>query len=142
MSRATKRLQGEPRYEFEAATHTRLVGGFVDAIVRQDLDALRALLADDVVSVSDGGGQVVTARRPILGPDKVARFFAGLARKAAGTLGAQPILINGTPGLLVTRDGAPDSVFAFSVRDGLIARIHVVRNPQKLRHITLDSTPT
>jgi RNA polymerase sigma-70 factor (ECF subfamily) len=34
--------------------------------------------------------------------------------------------------LLTWRDGAPDSVTSFDVRDGRIAAIYVVRNPDKL----------
>ena len=45
-----------------------------------DLPALERILAEDVVSVSDGAGIVArAARRPVVGRDRVARFVAGFA---------------------------------------------------------------
>jgi AhpD family alkylhydroperoxidase len=49
---------------------------------RQDLSALRQLLAEDVVVYSDGGGKRSAATKPVLGSSRVERFYIGLARKA------------------------------------------------------------
>ena len=37
-----------------------------------------ALLREDMVLVTDGGDEVVAARRPILGRDRVLRFWLGV----------------------------------------------------------------
>lgn len=63
------------------------------------------LLIHDATALSDGGGRVPAAQRPVAGEDRVARFFLGLAAKydgAVDTLVAVP-QVNGEPGVLVRR---------------------------------------
>ena len=43
--------------------------------------------------------------------------------------------INGQPGIVSFLDGRPFSVFTLDVTDGLISRIYVVTNPEKLKRI-------
>ena len=66
--------------------------------------------------------------------DKVARFFAGLARKRAAP--PSPLLhfgrINALPGYVTLEpDGLPQTT-ALEIRDGRIAAVYIVRNPEKL----------
>ena len=61
----------------------RALEGFLDCLMRGDAAGLEALLARDVRMVSDGGGEFVSARRPVLGREKVVRFYASLRAKAA-----------------------------------------------------------
>ena len=88
---------------------------------------------------TDGGGKRVSARNPIRGADKIARFFAGIARKnaALATIGARPAIVNGMAGFVLHEaDGSIDTM-AFEHRDGRIVAIYLVRNPEKLRHVSL-----
>ena len=48
------------------------------------------LLAPDAVVLSDGGGKAKAALAPILGADRVARFFLGLMKKAPAEHGVSP----------------------------------------------------
>ena len=67
-----------------AQTQRQVTEQFLAACAGGDVDALLAALAPDVVAVSDGGGKVKAARRPIAGADKVARFLVGDRRRGAG----------------------------------------------------------
>jgi RNA polymerase sigma-70 factor (ECF subfamily) len=43
--------------------------------------------------------------------------------------------VNGEPAMLMRVAGRLDSVYAFTVKDDVIAAIHVVRNPDKLQFL-------
>jgi RNA polymerase sigma-70 factor, ECF subfamily len=139
-SRARRRVRDArvpapvPRGEGEA-----LVDAFVTATAGGDLDRLLELLAPDVEMTSDGGGAVAAARRPVTGAQAVARFLLGLGRRADDSYALRSTRVNGAPGLVILRDGRPDSVFALTAADGRVTQIHVVRNPDKLRGV--DARP-
>jgi RNA polymerase sigma-70 factor, ECF subfamily len=57
-----------------------VVGKWLAALSQDDVAAAAALLAEDVVSMSDGGGEFFAAGRPLLGPDRVAKTYAQLAK--------------------------------------------------------------
>ena len=44
-------------------------------------------------------------------------------------------MINGLPGLVLSRDAQVVQTTAFDVRHGLVTAIYIVRNPDKLRHL-------
>ncbi len=60
----------------------RLLDHFLGAVREGDVEGLVAILAEDCVSVADGGGVPGVAREPVLGADRVARYLVGLSRKA------------------------------------------------------------
>ncbi|WP_320670019.1 RNA polymerase sigma factor SigJ [Patulibacter defluvii] len=139
VSRARKHLAAtRPRFDPDEAARERLLERFLAAADDGDLAGLEALLADDAVLWSDGGGRAVAARKPILGAAKVARFMVGTARKRheLGIFDQQLVRVNGQPGRLL-RDpaGAVWDVLAIDVVDGRIAGVRIVRNPQKLAHL-------
>jgi RNA polymerase sigma-70 factor (ECF subfamily) len=121
-----------------AAQHERLLAAFIGAVGSGDVAGLTALLCEDAVALSDGGGRKAAALNPIHGANRVARFFIGLARKqqAAGrALSLTPARINGAPGLLVFLDGVLDQTLAIEVCNDRILAIYLVRNPEKLRRL-------
>ena len=73
---------GRPRFTADRGSRERILARFLAAAEEGDLPALTALLAEDAVLWSDGGGRAVAARRPIRGADRAARFMA--ASPAAG----------------------------------------------------------
>lgn len=122
-------VAGTPRVTVDATTHDRVVGAFLGAAAGGDLAGLVRLLDPSVVLTSDGGGVVNAARRPVLGPDRVSRFFAGVARKDGQV---ELVEVNGRTGLVFRVDGLLDSVISFTVDGDLITRIDIVRAPDKL----------
>lgn len=112
-----------------------LVEEFVAAIESGDAEAVAETLAEDAVVTSDGGGDVVAARRPIEGRDRITRFLLGIADQAPEDLDVEHVLVNGRPGLLATVDGTPQSVWFFRVKEGRIQDAYAVLNPAKLDHV-------
>ncbi|MDQ6420995.1 sigma-70 family RNA polymerase sigma factor [Paenibacillus sp. LHD-117] len=99
--------------------------------------ALIGMLAEDAVLVSDGGGKVRAAIFPIVGSERIAAFFEGIARK--GTLGETflPAVVSGQPGLVAMTGGRPSKVLTFGWdADGRLSRIFIILNPDKLVSVT------
>jgi len=127
----------KPRYETSRTQSEEVARRFFEAAGGGDLAALLELLAPDVTMVGDGGGKAWAAARPFHGPEQVARFMLGLARRGP-KLGARVELawVNGQPGA-VTYDAAGRviNVFALDIADGLVQTIRSVINPDKLHHL-------
>ncbi|MGE3662479.1 MAG: sigma-70 family RNA polymerase sigma factor [Pseudonocardia sp.] len=119
------------------ADQQRILAEFAAAVAGGDLDAVVRLLHPDAVLIGDGGGVESTARRPILGPDRIARFLLGLQRKYGDTAAAgRPVLVNGDLGLVVPATAATARrVVTMSVRDGLVAAVYDVVDPAKLSRV-------
>jgi RNA polymerase sigma-70 factor (ECF subfamily) len=124
--------EGRPRYEVDPAQRRELTERFLAAATEGDLEGLMSLLAPDVTLVSDSGGKARAPLRIIETADKVARFFGGVARKAAPDLSFRLLELNGGTALLSVTGGRPDTVFQMDAVDGRIQRIYLVRNPDKL----------
>ncbi len=131
--RARQHVQAQRvRFEPTAPDHARLLQQFMDACYEGNLQALVAVLADDITLYSDGGGKAIAARKPVEGAAKVANFFLSIVPKAPPGTTVQPVQVNGQAGLAVYVDGQPDALFAFHIVEGHIQRIFSVRNPDKL----------
>src|SRR5215471_1881273 len=65
-----------------------------------NVEALEKLLAADVVSISDGGGEVAAALRPIYGRDKVLRLILKTAERFGDSIGMLFRSLNGAPAVL------------------------------------------
>lgn len=135
--------EAKPRQQVAEAEAARLARAFLAASRGGDEVTLRNLLAQDVVLHSDGGGIRAAALNPIQGADKVRRFLAGLARKRA--MQPSPLLhlgrINGLPGFVTLEpDGLPQTT-ALEIRDGRIAAIYIMRNPEKLATVRAQLGP-
>jgi len=115
--------------------HARLLDAFGEAVASGDISRLAALLREDAIAISDGGGRKAAALNPIIGADRIARLFIGLAGKNAGhDLRIVPAMINGSTGALLYMDGELDYTFSMAIDGDKIAAIYLVRNPDKLRH--------
>lgn len=140
-SRARRAVGGDPvRHSGDRSEQLAVVSAFLAAADGGDLDGLIAVLAPQVVAVSDGGGAVSAARRPVVGAEPVARFMAGLFRKArAGAVAAEAVLVNGDLGLVVEAafpDGRTSRVvMGFAVAGGCITAIFDQLNPAKLARV-------
>ena len=141
VARARRRLRDDHRrFDADVERQEALLDRFVAAAEDGDLDALEAMLAEDAVVISDGGGKRPAARRPIHGAARIARLMAGIARlrRRAGVGPLVPATVNGRPGRVeVGRDGRPVTVFSVDVLDGRLQVVRIMRNPDKLAHVRL-----
>jgi RNA polymerase sigma-70 factor (ECF subfamily) len=116
--------------------HARLLQAFGDAVASGNVAQLAELLRVDAVALTDGGGRKTAARNPIIGAEKVARFFIGIAAKNAGhEIRIEPAMINGAVGALLYLDNELDHTMSMAIDGEKIAAIYIVRNPDKLRHL-------
>jgi RNA polymerase sigma-70 factor (TIGR02957 family) len=130
--RAKQRLQaGRPRFSADSGQHRQLLARFMEASQRGDSEAIQALLHTNARLISDGGGVVTAAIRPLLGAERIGRLFWAIARRGA----AQPAQlgnVNGEPAILRFDNGHLHSVTTVEIVDGRITTIYSVLNPNKL----------
>ena len=124
----------------------RIVERFAAALRDGDRDALTDVLAEDVVLVSDGGGKVSAARRPLAGRTEVLKFLTGIHRIAESEgimldrIRLDLVDVNGDPAISVRIDGRLDSIYTCSFEEDTISAFRIVRNPDKLRYIERQLT--
>ncbi|MBB6729502.1 RNA polymerase sigma factor SigJ [Cohnella zeiphila] len=111
------------------------VQDFLAALKQGDMDRILSMLDQDVVLVSDGGGKVQAAVKPIQTKDLVARFLLGPIRKAAtieGEVVVEMARLNGQYGMILRSGEGILTVGMLHVQDHFIQNIYIVRNPDKL----------
>ncbi len=126
-----------PRFAPSPDEGARLADAFRRAARGGDTEAMVKLLAADAVLYTDGGGKRIAALNPIEGADKIARFFAGVVGKTPelDAWRVRPQRLNGLPGFIYAEPGGALQTAAFDIRDGRIAAIYVVLNPEKLSRV-------
>ena len=115
----------------------RFAAAFFSASRTGDLAALRTMLAEDVITYADGGGQVPAPSQPWVGIEAVMARHAGLARLFA-VRPSQLIryaMIDGLPGFITIEEGTTVQTTALNVEQGKVVAIYVTRNPDKLRNV-------
>src|SRR4030095_16483608 len=71
-----------PRFKASRETHQRLLSAFMAAASQGDVAAISSVLAEDVVLYGDNAGKPgAVIRPPLVGREKVARFFAARIAK-------------------------------------------------------------
>jgi len=125
-----------PRFEARREEQERLLFQFGRACATGDMSGLLGLLSEDIIAYSDGGGKAGVARKPIFGPNKVARFMLAVLRKMPATLAYTFGTVNGQSAVIGYVDGQPYNVILLDVAEGRIRRIYSILNPEKLKRIT------
>ncbi len=111
---------------------------FLSALTNGKIDTLLALLANDAELISDGGGKVSAALRPIVTGERVAQFLFGIMRKFVEDeeLGVELVALNGgQTALALYLGGRLDSVAFLHVEQEAIRHLYFVRNPDKLKYV-------
>jgi RNA polymerase sigma-70 factor, ECF subfamily len=127
-----------PRFPVPEGRGRQIADAFFAATRGGDMRELRSLLAEDVVVYADGGGKAAATRQPIMGLEKVLQLHAALARIFAEKKSrlVRQGLINGLPGFVTIEGDGTLQTTALEVEDGKIVAIYVVRNPDKVRHLS------
>lgn len=141
--RARRRLhermaeRDEIRHHANSAEAWRLAGDLLAAIGTGDPAAVLPLLTSGVCLTSDGGPHHRAARRPVVGPERVARFMVNIGGRISSSATLEPCSINGSPGIIVSQGGAPRFALVVEASSG-IDRIWIVSNPDKLRGLSFE----
>jgi RNA polymerase sigma-70 factor, ECF subfamily len=122
--------------------NNEVIQTFVLALYEGNIQKLEDLLNKDVTLYSDGGGKVYAAVKPIFSKESVVRFIMKLM--AQNQSADQPAIVkmvnvNGGMGLLVRGKDNIWTVISFHVKNNQITDIYIVRNPEKLKHVSLES---
>jgi RNA polymerase sigma factor (sigma-70 family) len=137
-SRGRRRIRAAAAPEGALESQREVVDAFFAAARNGDFDALVALLDPDIVLRSDGGATHPRATALVQGAAAVAGRALQFANPAARL---QPLIVNGGAGVLVTLEGRPFSLIAFTVSGGRIAEIDAIADPDRVRRI-VDAQPT
>jgi RNA polymerase sigma-70 factor (ECF subfamily) len=133
-SRARRRVQGaDPVPDPDLKAQWDVVDAFIAAAREGDFDALLSVLDPNVVLRSDGG--------PASG---LSRYVQG-AEAVAGQalmwrrvdLTRQRALVNGAAGMVMYRDGEPFSICAVTVKNGRLAELDFLVDPERIAEVDL-----
>ena len=134
--RAAERVrQDRPRFSVPAEQHRKLLLKFMAAAHSGQRTAIRALLADDVLTLGDGGGKASAVAGGLRGGDRVTNLYWAHALRFGQRLQYRMASINGEPGLLRYIDGKLESANAVVTDGERIVAIYGVRNPDKLVNV-------
>ncbi|MEJ7839260.1 MAG: RNA polymerase sigma-70 factor [Thermomicrobiales bacterium] len=126
---------GRRRFEVSSEEQVQLAESFLVAARTGDLGQLRKMLAESVVSVSDGGAELTAARRPIEGLDRVSRFIAGGSSKWWTDVEMTFGDINGERAGLFWRGGELGLIMVPEIGDDHVQSLRVILNPDKLAYL-------
>jgi RNA polymerase sigma-70 factor, ECF subfamily len=133
-SRARRRVRGAdvPTPDPDIGRQREVVDAFFAAARRGDFDALVSVLDPDIVERVDAGPARPDITRLVRGASVVAgraiMFDQPLAR-------LRSVLVNGAAGVVVTVDGEPFAVMAFTVSGGRIVEIDVLADADRLNRL-------
>lgn len=137
VSRARKHIVDGRRTPASPEEQRRLLEAFIAAAQKGDVAALECLLAEDVVSYSDGGGVVRTAARaPVCGRERVAKFIAAFASRFWTGMTLIFVETNGQASALVSRDGIPGALATIDASAQSIDQIMWIMRPSKLAAVS------
>lgn len=123
-SRARRRVQGAPREQ--ARAEREVIDAFLLAAREGNFEALLQALDPQVVMRGDDAAVKLGGPRQLSGSHAVAKAFHGRAQAA------RSILIDGAPGVLVAPNGQLLLVLGVTFRDGKIAAIEAIADPERL----------
>jgi RNA polymerase sigma-70 factor (ECF subfamily) len=133
-SRGRRRIRGaDTTPEDDPAARKEVVEAFLAAAREGDFEALAGLLDPDIVVRQDWGTGTLVE---IHGAEEVARRASSAAQ--LGLVG-RAALVNGGPGWISFRDGKPFAVAAMTVRNGRVAAMDLIGDPERLARLDLPT---
>lgn len=135
-SRARRRIASaqDTAHPSDRSEREQLLRTFKAAYEEADLAGLVSLLHPEVVYVTDGGGEVFAARKPILGRERVADVMVRVGHRWRPAH-IDLVEVNGDLALRFHREGRVFSLDTTELRGGLIVGYRRVMNPEKLTHV-------
>lgn len=136
VSRARKRIRAERRTEVSGTQQKKLLTAFVAAARSGDLGVLEQLLAKDAISYSDGNGARQVSKFPVVGQERVAKYYRAFHQHFWIGVEVEFGTANGRAVAMLRRDGG--DVFAVctvTASDDGIDEVLWQMNPAKLTAI-------
>ena len=133
-SRARRRVRGaEPTPDADLGAQWEVVDAFIAAARGGDFDALVAVLDPDIVLRSDGGAAAGLSQYV-----RGAKAVAGQAMMWARVdLTMRRALINGAAGMVTYLRGQPFAICAVTVKNGRLAEIDFLADPERIGQLDL-----
>jgi RNA polymerase sigma-70 factor (ECF subfamily) len=131
LSRARAALQNE-QINQSIKTPSDYLDKYIDTIRSRDIKKLEQLLSSEIVVVSDGGGKAKAALNPLVGIESASLFLSGIYNKFYHDQHVEKGMVNHHPALFYYIDGLLVNCQIFEWRNGLIHRVYIMRNPEKL----------
>ncbi|GIP38375.1 RNA polymerase sigma factor SigJ [Paenibacillus sp. J31TS4] len=140
MSRAKSKMGLSEEEQVTAkAVEMEWMNRFVASLEQGDFEHVLSLLTEDVMLVSDGGGKVTAFKHPVQTRHLVARVllngFKSFGADSQESLPIEFVPTNGETGILLRSGNETITAILFQLRDGKLARIYFVRNPDKLTRV-------
>jgi len=135
VSRAKKHIADSRRMPVKKDEQQRLLEAFIAAAQKGDMAMLESMFAEDVVSLSDGGGVATAARLPMVGRQRVAKFIAAFRDFYWPGMQIQWVEANGQPAALLSRDGVVVTVATIEASEDGIWQIQWMMYPPKMERI-------
>jgi RNA polymerase sigma-70 factor, ECF subfamily len=134
-SRARRRVRAQPTTpDVDVSAQREVIDAFLTAARTGDFDALVATLDPDVVLRADGGAALAALSAEVRGAANVARQATVWSQVE---LTMHPVLVNGAAGAVVTRNGAVFAIASVIVRNGRIAEMDFLADPERLARLDL-----
>ena len=135
--RSYDRCRCRPVRELQDRTR-RMLEEFMRCLIEQDVEALTKLLADDVRTVTDSGGEYTALPRPLAGRSSVMSLYLRVAKRRAPGARFGIRLVNGLPALTIefahtVRRQAPWALLRCELdHEGRIRELHAILGSAKL----------
>ena len=134
-SRARRRVRARPTApDVDVSAQREVINAFLAAAREGDFDALVATLDPDVVLRADGGAALAAVSAEVRGALEVARQAVMWSQV---DLSMRPALVNGAAGMVATRHGVVFSIASVLVRNGKIAEMDFLADPERLARLDL-----
>jgi len=111
---------------------------FLSRLIAGDVAGLEEMLTDEVVLVSDGGGEINALAEPMFGRQKVLRLLTKLYEANRSVTSTAVRLVNGEPAILISRSEVQPGHASFFTMHceldtiGQMRRLNFVFSPSKL----------
>jgi len=133
-SRARRRVRGaDPVPDVDLQAQWEVVDAFIAAARGGDFDALVAVLDPEVVLRADGG-RIAGLSHYVVGAEAVAGQAMMWSRV---DLTRQRALVNGAAGMVMYLDGRPFSICAVTVKNGRLAELDFLADPERIAQLDL-----
>ncbi|CDO89616.1 sigma-70 family RNA polymerase sigma factor [Mycobacterium triplex] len=134
-SRARRRIrEADPLPDADIGAQRAAVDAFFAAGRSGDFDRLVSVLHPDVVLRGDfGSGTALFRAEGASSVARLARGYAGPGREVRAAT------INGAAGAVVFVTGRPTAIMAFVVRNGVVAAIDVLADPERIARLDLKA---